>query len=116
MQEKLDDASINLPELYKRIEKQAPENCTTEAWKKRTHWAGLIPTPEATEVVKIAEKELTVQRPVRRSDFMVFLSQFSCLLFAKVQLFGCYLLLKKFYLICLESISSFCSATLEPDK
>lgn len=66
VQEKLDDAGENLPELYKWLEKQVPERCTTEAWRKRTHWAGLMPTTEVFEAVKMAEKELTAQRPVRR--------------------------------------------------
>ncbi|KAH9535296.1 hypothetical protein CY35_17G044900 [Sphagnum magellanicum] len=66
LQEKLDDAGVSLPDLFKWIEKQAPEGCTTEAWKKRTHWAGLQATQEAFEVVSQAEQQLTNQRPVRR--------------------------------------------------
>jgi transcriptional regulator ATRX len=66
LQEKLDDAGVSLPDLFKWIEKQAPEGCTTEAWKKRTHWAGLQATQEAFEVVSQAERQLTNQRPVRR--------------------------------------------------
>ncbi|CAM6012814.1 unnamed protein product [Sphagnum balticum] len=66
LQEKLDDAGVSLPDLFKWIEKQAPDGCTTEAWKKRTHWAGLQATQEAFEVVSQAEQQLTNQRPVRR--------------------------------------------------
>jgi len=55
-----------LPQLYKLLEKQLPELCTTEAWSKRTHWAGLPATPEVFEVVQRAELDLKEKRPVRR--------------------------------------------------
>lgn len=70
----MDDAGENLPELYKWLEKQVPERCTTEAWRKRTHWAGLMPTTEVFEAVKMAEKELTSQRPVRRCTVFLCVS------------------------------------------
>lgn len=52
--------------MYKLLEKQLPELCTTEAWKKRTHWAGLPPTAESYEAVQRAEIDLKEKRPVRR--------------------------------------------------
>ncbi|XP_024393599.1 protein CHROMATIN REMODELING 20 isoform X2 [Physcomitrium patens] len=66
LQEKLEDAGQDLPQLYKLLEKQLPELCTTETWRKRTHWVGLAPTPEAFEVVQKAELDLKEKRPVRR--------------------------------------------------
>ncbi|XP_051119835.1 protein CHROMATIN REMODELING 20 [Andrographis paniculata] len=64
--EQLDGAGIDLSSLYKWIEKQAPNACHTEAWKKRTHWAGTQLPVDATESVAEAEKYLNVHRPVRR--------------------------------------------------
>eukprot|EP01018_Ginkgo_biloba_P006063 Gb_33142 [translate_table: standard] len=64
--EQLDDSGIELPTLYKWIEKQAPEGCSTEAWKKRIHWAGFQATAEVTEFVNDAECDLQACRPVRR--------------------------------------------------
>lgn len=64
--EQLDDAGIELPTLYKWVEKQAPEGCSTEAWKKRIHWAGRLPTEEITDFVNEAEYDLQACRPVRR--------------------------------------------------
>ncbi|XP_057868490.1 protein CHROMATIN REMODELING 20 isoform X1 [Cryptomeria japonica] len=64
--EQLDYAGIELPTLYKWIEKQAPEGCSTEAWKKRIHWAGFQPTTEVTDSVNEAECDLQACRPVRR--------------------------------------------------
>ncbi|CAM6088651.1 unnamed protein product [Calypogeia fissa] len=66
LQEELEDAGVDLPDLYKRIEKQAPEGCSTEAWKQRTHWAGHQPTQEVEVVVKRAEEELKIRHPTRR--------------------------------------------------
>jgi transcriptional regulator ATRX len=65
-QEKIEEAGLDLPQLYKMFEKELPELCTTEAWKKRTHWAGLTPTAEVYEVVQQAELDLKEKRPVRR--------------------------------------------------
>lgn len=64
--EQLDGAGIELPSLYKWIESQAPNGCSTEAWKKRAHWAGSQVTNETAEVIADAEKHLQSQRPVRR--------------------------------------------------
>lgn len=64
--EQLDGAGIELPKLYKWIESQVPLGCSTEAWKKRTHWIGSEVTSDATESVVDAEKYLQIHRPVRR--------------------------------------------------
>lgn len=64
--EQLDGAGIELPNLYKWIESQAPNGCCTEAWKKRTHWAGSQVTSEITESISDAEKFLQTHRPVRK--------------------------------------------------
>ncbi|KAG0626550.1 hypothetical protein M758_2G134500 [Ceratodon purpureus] len=66
LQEKLEEAGLDLPHLYKLFEKQLPDLCITEAWKKRTHWAGIMPTSEVYEVVQKAEMDLKERRPVRR--------------------------------------------------
>ncbi|KAK3015921.1 hypothetical protein RJ639_007688 [Escallonia herrerae] len=64
--EQLDGAGIELPNLYKWIESEAPNGCCTEAWKKRTHWVGSQVTSDLTESVADAEKYLQIHRPVRR--------------------------------------------------
>ncbi|KAK4282924.1 hypothetical protein QN277_014241 [Acacia crassicarpa] len=64
--EQLDMAGVELPRLYKWIEKEAPNGCLTEAWKKRNHWVGTRATEEFVESVADAEKYLQVCRPVRR--------------------------------------------------
>lgn len=64
--EQLDGAGIELPSLYKWIESQAPNGCSTEAWKKRVHWVGSQTTSEVTESVVDAENFLQIHRPVRR--------------------------------------------------
>ncbi|KAI4350074.1 hypothetical protein L6164_010597 [Bauhinia variegata] len=64
--EQLDGACIELPSLYKWIERQAPNGCCTEAWKKRNHWVGSQETAELAESKVDAEKFLEVHRPVRR--------------------------------------------------
>ncbi|KAK9082989.1 hypothetical protein Scep_029460 [Stephania cephalantha] len=64
--EQLDGAGIDLPSLYKWIESQAPCSCSTEAWRKRTHWVGSQLTTELSESIIGAEKYLQSQRPVRR--------------------------------------------------
>ncbi|WCJ21115.1 DNA repair and recombination protein RAD54-like [Euphorbia peplus] len=64
--EQLDGAGIELPSLYKLIEKEAPNVCQTEAWKQRAHWVGSELTTEIKEAVTDAEKYLQNQRPVRR--------------------------------------------------
>ncbi|RDX92098.1 Protein CHROMATIN REMODELING 20 [Mucuna pruriens] len=64
--EQLDGAGIELPSLYKWIEREAPNVCSTEAWKKRNHWAGSLATAEIAESIADAEKHLQVNRPVRR--------------------------------------------------
>ncbi|GJT97781.1 protein chromatin remodeling 20 isoform X1 [Tanacetum coccineum] len=64
--EQLDGAGIELPNLYKWIESQAPNGCRTEAWKNRTHWAGSQVTGDANESIADAEKYLQTHRPVRR--------------------------------------------------
>eukprot|EP00257_Ricinus_communis_P017978 XP_015576553.1 protein CHROMATIN REMODELING 20 isoform X1 [Ricinus communis] len=64
--EQLDGAGIELPSLYKWIERQAPNGCQTEAWKSRAHWVGSQVTSEITEAVADAEKYLQSHRPVRR--------------------------------------------------
>ena len=73
-QEKLEEAGLDLPHLYKLFEKQLPDLCTTEAWKKRTHWAGIMPTSEVYEVVQKAEMDLKERRPVRRCKSSPILS------------------------------------------
>ncbi|KAL6977033.1 DNA helicase [Sarracenia purpurea var. burkii] len=64
--EQLDGAGVELPSLYKWIESQAPNGCSTEAWKKRTHWVGSQVTNDVTEFVSDAERYLQSHRPVRR--------------------------------------------------
>ncbi|KAG4997603.1 hypothetical protein JHK85_029042 [Glycine max] len=64
--EQLDGAGIELPSLYKLIEREAPNVCSTEAWKKRNHWVGSLATAEIAESIADAEKHLQVNRPVRR--------------------------------------------------
>lgn len=64
--EQLDGAGIELPSLYKMIEREAPNVCSTEAWKKRNHWVGSLATAEIAESIADAEKHLQVNRPVRR--------------------------------------------------
>ncbi|KAE9611986.1 putative DNA helicase chromatin remodeling SNF2 family [Lupinus albus] len=64
--EQLDGAGVDLSSLYKWIEKEAPNGCCTEAWKKRNHWVGSQATAEIAESVAVAEKYLQVNRPVRR--------------------------------------------------
>ncbi|TKY52100.1 CHROMATIN REMODELING 20 [Spatholobus suberectus] len=64
--EQLDGAGIELPSLYKWIEREAPNVCSTEAWKKRNHWVGSLATAEIAESIADAEKHLQVNRPVRR--------------------------------------------------
>lgn len=64
--EQLDGAGIELPSLFKWIESQAPNRCSTEAWKKRTHWVGSLVTSDVTECVSHAETYLQTHRPVRR--------------------------------------------------
>ncbi|KAI4303028.1 hypothetical protein MLD38_038709 [Melastoma candidum] len=63
--EQLDGAGIELPRLFKWIDSQAPNGCSTEAWKKRTHWVGSQITCEITTSVAEAEKHLQAIRPVR---------------------------------------------------
>ncbi|KAL2950131.1 hypothetical protein AAZX31_20G213300 [Glycine max] len=63
--EQLDGAGIELPSLYKLIEREAPNVCSTEAWKKRNHWVGSLATAEISESIADAEKHLQVNRPVR---------------------------------------------------
>ena len=65
-QEQLDGAGVELPSLYKWIESQAPDGCSTEAWKKRTHWVGSQVSNDVTEFVSDAEKYLQIHRPVRK--------------------------------------------------
>ncbi|CAI9759256.1 unnamed protein product [Fraxinus pennsylvanica] len=64
--EQLDGAGVELSSLYKWIEKQAPNSCCTEAWKKRTHWAGNQMSSDVTESVAQAEQYLQIHRPMRR--------------------------------------------------
>ncbi|XP_061371328.1 protein CHROMATIN REMODELING 20 isoform X2 [Gastrolobium bilobum] len=64
--EQLDGAGIELPSLYKWIEREAPNGCCTEAWKRRNHWIGSQATAEIAESIADAEKYLQVNRPVRR--------------------------------------------------
>ncbi|XP_011069497.1 protein CHROMATIN REMODELING 20-like [Sesamum indicum] len=56
--EQLDGAGIELSSLYKWIERQVPNGCCTEAWKKRTHWVGIQMSLDATESVARAEEYL----------------------------------------------------------
>ncbi|KAJ1409364.1 SNF2-related, N-terminal domain [Sesbania bispinosa] len=64
--EQLDGAGIELPSLYKWIEREAPNGCCTEAWKMRNHWVGSHATAEIAKSIADAEKHLHVNRPVRR--------------------------------------------------
>ncbi|KAM7532167.1 hypothetical protein LguiB_035577 [Lonicera macranthoides] len=64
--EQLDGVGIELPSLYKWIESQTPNVCSTETWKKRTHWVGSQMTSDVTESVADAEKYLQTHRPVRK--------------------------------------------------
>nr|GMC50152.1 protein CHROMATIN REMODELING 20 isoform X1 [Ipomoea batatas] len=66
LMEQLDGAGIELPSLYKWIESQAPNSCSTEAWKRRTQWVGSQVTSDFSEAVVDAEKYLDIHRPVRR--------------------------------------------------
>lgn len=67
-QEQLDGAGIELPSIYKWIESQVPNGCSTEAWKRRAHWVGSQVTGELAESLADAEKHLQTQRPVSRYD------------------------------------------------
>lgn len=64
--EQLEGAGIELPSLYKWIESQAPNGCSTETWKKRTHWVGSRVTDDVTKIVADADKYLQTHRPVRK--------------------------------------------------
>ncbi|XP_060186744.1 protein CHROMATIN REMODELING 20 isoform X2 [Lycium barbarum] len=64
--EQLDGAGIELPNLFKWIESQAPHGCCTEAWKNRTQWVGSELTNDVTGAIADAEKYLQIHRPVRR--------------------------------------------------
>ncbi|KAF6144435.1 hypothetical protein GIB67_024662 [Kingdonia uniflora] len=64
--EQLDGSGIDLPSLYKWIESQVPNGCSTDAWKNRTHWVGAQVTNDITESIADAEKYLQTQRPVRK--------------------------------------------------
>ncbi|KAK6915312.1 SNF2, N-terminal [Dillenia turbinata] len=64
--EQLDGAGVELPRLYKWIENQAPNGCSTEAWKKRAHWVGCQVNSDFHECITDAEKYLQMHRPVRR--------------------------------------------------
>jgi transcriptional regulator ATRX len=64
--EQLDGAGVALPSLYNWIESQAPVACSTETWKKRTHWVGSQISSDATKSVADAEKYLQTHRPVRK--------------------------------------------------
>lgn len=64
--EQLDGAGIELPSIYKWIESQVPNGCSTEAWKRRAHWVGSQVTGELAESLADAEKHLQTQRPVSR--------------------------------------------------
>ncbi|KAI5079836.1 hypothetical protein GOP47_0005315 [Adiantum capillus-veneris] len=66
LQERLDDAGIELSSLFKWMEEKAPQCCSTEAWRKRTHWAGLHPSEEVSNTIQTAESELELRRPVKR--------------------------------------------------
>ncbi|GMP68034.1 hypothetical protein CsSME_00027792 [Camellia sinensis var. sinensis] len=70
--EQLEGAGVELPSLYKWIESQAPNGCSTEAWKRRTHWVGSQVTSDVTEFVSDAEKYLQTHRPVRRYIILPF--------------------------------------------
>ncbi|KAG6555509.1 hypothetical protein Mapa_002744 [Marchantia paleacea] len=65
LQEKLEDAGVSLTHLFKWIEKQIPEVCTTEAWKRRTLWVGHEPTEEVVKVLNTASEELKIKHPTR---------------------------------------------------
>ncbi|BBN12547.1 hypothetical protein Mp_5g21000 [Marchantia polymorpha subsp. ruderalis] len=65
LQEKLEDAGVSLTHLFKWIEKQIPEVCTTEAWKRRTLWVGHEPTEEVEKVLNTASEELKIKHPTR---------------------------------------------------
>eukprot|EP00850_Spirogloea_muscicola_P009061 SM000050S16986 [mRNA] locus=s50:275940:279154:- [translate_table: standard] len=43
-QEKLDEAGVSLPGLYKWIEHRVPLRCQSRAWKERSHWAAQPPS------------------------------------------------------------------------
>ncbi|KAL0382612.1 UNVERIFIED_CONTAM: protein CHROMATIN REMODELING 20 [Sesamum calycinum] len=70
--EQLDSAGIELSSLYKWIERQVPNGCCTEAWKKRTHWVGIQKSLDATESVAQAEEYLQIHRPVTRRHGKIF--------------------------------------------
>ncbi|KAL7148380.1 hypothetical protein ABFS83_06G174400 [Erythranthe nasuta] len=64
--EQLDGAGIELSTLYKFIEKQVPNVCCTESWKKTTHWVGTQLSQDASDSVARADEYLEIHRPVRR--------------------------------------------------
>lgn len=64
--EQLDGTGIELPSLFKWIESQAPDGCSTETWRKRTQWVGSQVTSDVSESVGNAERYLQSHRPVRR--------------------------------------------------
>ncbi|CAN6460467.1 unnamed protein product [Victoria cruziana] len=64
--EQLDGAGVDLPSLFKWIERQAPESCSTDAWRKRVHWTGSQMTNEVREAISGAENYLQECHPVKR--------------------------------------------------
>ncbi|PIA40011.1 hypothetical protein AQUCO_02500020v1 [Aquilegia coerulea] len=68
LMEQLDAADVDLPGTFKWIESQTPNNCSTEAWKKRNHWVGSQISSEVRGSIEDAEKYLHSQRPVKRKQ------------------------------------------------
>ncbi|XP_024539294.1 protein CHROMATIN REMODELING 20 isoform X1 [Selaginella moellendorffii] len=66
LQDRLEDAGVSLPDLFKAIEKQAAEGCMTDTWRNRAHWAGTQAPEDFAEVLHSAEKDLDALRPVIR--------------------------------------------------
>ncbi|EFJ31211.1 hypothetical protein SELMODRAFT_408746 [Selaginella moellendorffii] len=66
LHDRLEDAGVSLPDLFKAIEKQAAEGCMTDTWRNRAHWAGTQAPEDFAEVLHSAEKDLDALRPVIR--------------------------------------------------
>eukprot|EP00850_Spirogloea_muscicola_P011677 SM000073S21453 [mRNA] locus=s73:451248:454462:+ [translate_table: standard] len=63
-QEKLDEAGVSLPGLYKWIEHRVPLRCQSRAWKERSHWAGHQGNQPLSEWKVNADRQLNVTRPM----------------------------------------------------
>ncbi|XP_078427682.1 P-loop containing nucleoside triphosphate hydrolases superfamily protein [Wolffia australiana] len=64
--EQLDGAGVELPKLFRMIESQAGDRCSTETWKRMAHWVGGQLSSELDQAINNAENYLQSCRPIRR--------------------------------------------------